>query len=361
MAKKKVTVNLEIEESLYESAKGVLEKYDLGFDEGVLLYLNSISNNQAMPISLLNSEKATSDGYFKAVIDGIAAQYEYIYYVNIENNTYREFTTKNAYRVLELNVLGKDFFTDSFTNIDYIIHEEDRQTVRDGLRKENLLKALKQDGKFTMIYRMITTPTPEYYMMLVSFSGTHEKHFLVAVRNINSVMSKMVKYEKDLDKASLEARIDSLTGCYNYLAFQEEKSQLSIRLNKKDYNFALAMCDLNDLKQINDDLGHIVGDSYLMEAARLIKGVFSNSNVYRIGGDEFMVVLTGEDFVNRFELIKTFKEKILQNLIAKKPVVSIGLADILDSNPVLSDVIMRADREMYKNKRQLKEKEEGLN
>ena len=55
------------------------------------------------------------------------------------------------------------------------------------------------------------------------------------------------------------------------------------------------MCDVNDLKRFNDTRGHSFGDEMLRRSCRMICEIFKNSQVYRNGGDEFVVVLTGED------------------------------------------------------------------
>ena len=352
--KKILTKVINVEDSLYQSAIGVLEQYDLSFEQAIMIYLNSIVNNQALPISLQDNEDAAMDGYFKALVDVIASHSESIFYVNLETNSYREFSTENAYRVLELNTIGKDFFTDTFTNIDIIIHEDDRQLLREELRKEHLIKRLEKERTFTLVYRMITTPIPQYHLMTVSLTGSHKKHVVIEVRNIDAAKQKEQQYEANLKEAQKEARIDSLTNVYNYLAFQEEKAKLSIRLKKKDYSFALAMCDLNDLKKVNDELGHMVGDQYLMDAAKTMRDVFPNSKVFRIGGDEFIIVIEDDDFLSRNKLVEDFKKIILNNINKHKPVVSIGLADIDIDKPLFANIFMLADSRMYENKKELK-------
>ena len=59
--------------------------------------------------------------------------------------------------------------------------------------------------------------------------------------------------------------------------------------------FAVAVCDVNGLKAINDTLGHQAGDKLIREASMLICNTFKHSPVYRVGGDEFVVILIGQD------------------------------------------------------------------
>ena len=112
----------------------------------------------------------------------------------------------------------------------------------------------------------------------------------------------------------------------------------------------------DDLKKINDGHGHDKGDEYLKTASRLICRTFQHSPVFRIGGDEFAVVLQNEDFENREDLVTKFEtERAKSNAIADNPWdrvnVSMGLAVYdADTDPSVIDVARRADKLMYKDK-----------
>ena len=119
--------------------------------------------------------------------------------------------------------------------------------------------------------------------------------------------------------------------------------------------FAVAVFDLNDLKTINDTKGHDVGDIYIYNASMLISEFFAHSPVYRIGGDEFAVILQGEDYENRDTLIEKFNKQALDNKASDKVVVSSGLASFnADTDKNFISVFERADKMMYKCKKQLK-------
>ena len=84
--------------------------------------------------------------------------------------------------------------------------------------------------------------------------------------------------------------------------------------------------------------------------------IFDHSPVFRVGGDEFVVFLRGEDFINRVELEHRFRYMIIDNLKSDdKPIVAIGLADYIPGEDnSLSDVFEKADNLMYEDKRNLK-------
>ena len=70
----------------------------------------------------------------------------------------------------------------------------------------------------------------------------------------------------------------------------------------------VAVCDVNSLKAVNDTLGHKAGDEIIRRACSLICNTFKHSPVYRIGGDEFAVILSGRDYERRQELLSEMEE-----------------------------------------------------
>ena len=113
---------------------------------------------------------------------------------------------------------------------------------------------------------------------------------------------------------------------------------------------------MNSLKLINDTQGHEAGDSYLIRACHLICNSFKHSPVYRIGGDEFVAILSGDDYDNREEHLRVLNGMMSpysDSLPLPPEYVSIacGIA-VYDSNTdsTVADVIKRADEAMYKDK-----------
>ncbi|MBO4784639.1 MAG: GGDEF domain-containing protein, partial [Lachnospiraceae bacterium] len=154
------------------------------------------------------------------------------------------------------------------------------------------------------------------------------------------------------------ARKDELTGVKNKNAYQEfeEAMQRKISASTAISPFAVIVCDINNLKIINDTAGHKVGDEYIIEASKLICTTFTHSPVYRIGGDEFVVVLNAGDYINREKLLKQIRSEVIKNIGKKEGVViATGIADYDSVNDKkLSDVFERADAKMYENKKFLK-------
>ena len=120
--------------------------------------------------------------------------------------------------------------------------------------------------------------------------------------------------------------------------------------------FGLVVCDTNDLKKINDSQGHVAGDEYIKQSAKLLCNIFDHSPVFRVGGDEFVVFLRGDDYSNRDKLMQKLQHQVWDNLKAKSgPVLASGMAVFTpEKDCLVTEILNRADKAMYKNKRDLK-------
>lgn len=126
-------------------------------------------------------------------------------------------------------------------------------------------------------------------------------------------------------------------------------------------NLSIVVLDLNDLKLVNNTLGHEKGDEYLVEASSLMCKFFPNSKVFRIGGDEFAIILEGEDYSNRYEIVKEFNTLMEKNIKEEVDVlIALGISDY-DENTDKSyqTVFERADKAMYTRKNELKNLEKS--
>ena len=154
---------------------------------------------------------------------------------------------------------------------------------------------------------------------------------------------------------------DALTHVKNRTAFETKQGNLQTKMQLTvKPTFALALFDINNLKQINDNLGHEAGDDYIINSCRLICKTFKKSAVYRIGGDEFMVVLENDDFENRDSLLQSMKDEMAKLATGDLPVyekisIASGMSVYDPENDFnISDVFSRADAAMYENKAAMK-------
>lgn len=182
---------------------------------------------------------------------------------------------------------------------------------------------------------------------------------IVGINYIRFLMrSFKLQYEKNLYERL--AYVDPLTKGLNRLAFDRDVSAYEKSLNVNE-TLLVVYFDLNDLKKINDNYGHEVGDHAIVATYNLIQAVFGDDGmVYRLGGDEFSALVETcckDYFENK---LKAFIQ--LENEMAKTlsyPFnVSIGMAIYKhDLDNRLVDTLKEADLKMYENKRKTKEKD----
>ncbi|MBQ2100169.1 MAG: GGDEF domain-containing protein [Lachnospiraceae bacterium] len=165
-----------------------------------------------------------------------------------------------------------------------------------------------------------------------------------------------VEYDREIGTAKQLAYKDALTGVGNKLAYQEKQTAMDAKLSRGALRaFGVVVFDLNGLKNINDTKGHEAGDEYIKAATDMIGQIFPNSPLYRIGGDEFVAVLEGHDYMDRNRLILTFEEEVLKNQKEGRVVISSGLSVFKPyDDKCYNDVFVRADRMMYERKGYLK-------
>jgi len=178
---------------------------------------------------------------------------------------------------------------------------------------------------------------------------------------MQSYLLDCVNATSELAKMTDLANKDSLTSAYNKTAYDSYLKDLQEQLDQEPFPFAVLMADLNRLKWVNDQFGHDKGDKYIKKGCALLTQNFSNSPVFRVGGDEFTVVLIGEDYDDRHLLLKKAREDFAHassDQSAKpwaRASISIGMADYRQGrDKTIREVMMRADNEMYKEKRRRK-------
>ncbi len=176
-------------------------------------------------------------------------------------------------------------------------------------------------------------------------------------REIEELVNRERKQEEELGSARQLAYTDSLTGVKNKHAYIEAEQLVNKQIADGALTeFCVVVFDLNGLKVINDTKGHDAGDKYIKSACSMICSQFKHSPVYRIGGDEFVAFLEGEDYLKREVLLMDFNHRIEENQKLGRVVVSCGF-DIFDSDKhdTFISVFERADKKMYDRKRALKE------
>jgi diguanylate cyclase (GGDEF)-like protein/PAS domain S-box-containing protein len=150
--------------------------------------------------------------------------------------------------------------------------------------------------------------------------------------------------------------VDELTGLYNRRGFSTLGQQQLKTANRAKTRMSLLFADFDDLKQINDTLGHPEGDRALIEIANVLRETFRESDIIaRLGGDEFVVLMIETDGVSA-EILTTRVQENLEVRNARgdrryKLSLSMGIARYDPEHPCsIDELLARADRLMYEQK-----------
>ena len=165
---------------------------------------------------------------------------------------------------------------------------------------------------------------------------------------------KLVREEKL--RAELASRTDALTGLQNRRAYEEVSQREEERLKRYGGDLSVIMLDINRFKQVNDIHGHACGDALLRQvAARIRHHIRSNDHAFRMGGDEFLILLPNTDREQAIQMAER-----LRQIIADKPIlfhgkalqtsISLGVAQYRPSDNALDGLLRRADEAMYLEK-----------
>lgn len=154
---------------------------------------------------------------------------------------------------------------------------------------------------------------------------------------------------------------DSLTGVKNKAAYDKKISELDAKIENAQAVFCIVMVDVNYLKKVNDTYGHERGNEYLINACKLVCSVFGVEHVYRIGGDEFVVVIDDDRVAIAQYFVKQFKTEMERKNTNEslqpweRISAAVGVAyyeSVYDKTA--DEVFKRADKEMYANKLAMK-------
>ncbi len=322
----------------------------------VIVCIENINDEVSAQEELEATRRQNAD--YSNIAGSLASHYEVIYYVDSFSGEYYEIVSDSRFGTAGVMENGKDFFSDIQVNVKRV-YPGDREKVLRFLDQQNVRSVLKDKRHCSMDYRLLLDGEVSYTRLTFMWSADRV-HFIIGVENINEEVMARKEQQHALDAAARLARRDELTGTKNKNAYQELEKQVQKNISEGNCEpFAIAVCDLNSLKHVNDTMGHKAGDEYIKASCKLICDIFNHSPVFRVGGDEFVVFLRGSDYAERNKLFANLKERVLENIrLHSGPVIAAGLAVYDPENDFrLKEIFDRADSRMYEDKSKLKERE----
>ena len=160
-----------------------------------------------------------------------------------------------------------------------------------------------------------------------------------------------IDYIKDM------AKKDALTGLGNKTGYLMYIDKINNEYIGTDRGFAVIVFDVNNLKYVNDNLGHEKGDELVVAASKVICKFFPHSPVFRVGGDEFVAIVDADDYENRDELIGEFQKHMQRTKNSEdwtEVSIACGMGAYRVDGESYDEIFSVADQRMYKNKTDLK-------
>ncbi len=325
--------------------------------DGVGFLVMGIKNVDRLVLEKKQADRTENErDIYNQIVESLTAKYDVIYYVDPESGKYSEFRENAETQSLDIQVKESNFFEDTVRNIEEVIFPQDRFRINNIVEKNNLMALIAGKKSYSVDYRLIVNGKIQNTRMTIA-QVSDRNHIVIGVINIDEEVARERARVNAINSANERATRDELTGANNKNAYGRLEEELQEKIdNGLEPEICLVVSDLNNLKLVNDSMGHKAGDEYIKSLCQLLSDTFPHSYVYRIGGDEFVVYLRKSDCRRRIALFDKIKKQICENkATGDGPVAAVGMAVFDPSkDEKVTDVFDRADNMMYLNKRELK-------
>lgn len=251
--------------------------------------------------------------------------------------------SKSIYKLLGYS---EDDFISNRVTYESIIHKDDVQKV-----KKEIRKAMDNDDYFFTHtpYRVISKDG--------SIKWIYDSTILVKDDNdklINFVgyLSDITKLKNSEERFKVLSRTDQLTNIYNRMHLDNTLQNQEYRFKRDNESLSVILMDIDHFKSVNDDFGHLIGDSVLVEFANLLQLSIRESDVLgRWGGEEFLIILPHSTLIEAMQLAQKLQKVVEKNIFTTigHKTASFGVAT-MESDMTLDNLIDCADKALYRAK-----------
>lgn len=275
---------------------------------------------------------------------------------------YRNLVQRIPAAIIEMNIQGDIIFINDyfekiteFTLSDLkgthwfrsMIHpQEDKRKIR------QFIEQIQQGDVTNFEIHILNKQGEDAYLTITTSNIYNEVGKLERIVCIATDVTPIIAMRENLREMALK---DELTGLYNRRGFMMLAEQ-QMKINKRnELGIAIFYIDMDNMKLINDTFGHHEGDKALIDAASIIRLCFRDADIIgRMGGDEFAILAIGcnkhDIKMMQNRLIENINEFNAKHLREYQLSLSIGSIFISDSSTDIGDILVRADKTMYRNK-----------
>lgn len=220
---------------------------------------------------------------------------------------------------------------------------------------ENIKSHFEQsDERMRFRYRRKTNEEFKWVVMEIMKSSEYTSDNQIVILYIQDVHDSYVKELEHNKELEFYCNYDTMTGLANFYSYRSFCNSFATNLCEKPVGVMFG--DLNRLKYVNDTEGHEAGNHYIRTFAEKLKKEFWDWNCYRVSGDEFIVVYSGDDEEQFNSRVKAFEELIKSDNVPTASIgYSFGITEELETVTTEAEQMMYADKQQfYKNFPQFK-------
>ncbi len=344
-------------------------------------YLSHIGKEYEEYINYIENDQ--SDEFFSKVLKGVGKVHEEMEKLKEKYNFeceeekyYKEYASscdKGSIFVVDEDIRMLDLVEKVFTKEGYRVFTSSNPNVSMSILKKEKIDLMILDimmpGKNG--FQVLEKIRKENFNIPIIFLTAHnliEDKVKALKGGVDDYITKpfereelVARVERILKKSNsykIKMKIDNLTGVYNKKYLHERLEELKNGLHGNEY-FSIAFIDLDYFKQINDKYGHLVGDHILQIFTKELQSCLRNSDeIYRFGGDEFLVLFHNIPPEKAYEVLERVRKKIQEKDLYYKVVCepisvsfSAGVASLSKKDETLESILDRADKALYASKK----------
>ncbi len=273
-----------------------------------------------------------------------------LFVVNSVTEHYIAYQPKEEGQGLRVEKEGDSFFDFPKRKLFQYLHPEDRKLFLKTFSKDNLSKMLARQGAFSGVFRlMLGEEAAILHVQAASMGTAKQRQFLLGISNVD------VRYDvsQGLRESVRTIGKDALTSTKNINSYLQEEGRINEAITCGEMEpFALALIDMDGYARLCETLGQKAGDQAVLEMSSIVCDIYSHSPVYRIGDDEFIVLLMRRDFRDRQELQEELQKINEENVAAGGVSFSWGMSEFRpDEDKRLATVFERASQEMVQRRK----------
>ena len=183
------------------------------------------------------------------------------------------------------------------------------------------------------------------YMYVTNYNTEKTADLRELIEILSYILGSEIANHQMVNKLALISGTDGLTGINNRYTLKQRLEKI---VSEKIHPYGIVNMDINGLKFINDSKGHDTGDDYIIACVELMKSIYDKKDLYRVGGDEFLAVITDKTKEEFDELLHRLKMAAQHD-----DTLSLAIGSFWSEEEAATrDVMKKADEDMYENKKE---------